>query len=309
MTSQAGYFDLQVNGFGGVDFNADGLSAEALHKACEMLRDDGAAGILATIITADESQMLDRIRRLVELQDRDELARHIIAGIHIEGPFISPVDGYRGAHRLDAVQPADSDFMKRLMDAAGGLLRLVTLAPEMDADAKTIGVLAKAGVIVSAGHTNASIDQLRQAIDSGLSMFTHLGNGCPMNLPRHDNIIQRVLSMADKLQITFIADGVHVPYFAFGNYLRIVGIDNAIIVTDATAAAGLGPGIYSLEHWQFLVGEDLVARAPDGSHLLGSAMPMSRVRANLSATFGFTSQQLDALLTNNARRAISGSHA
>jgi N-acetylglucosamine-6-phosphate deacetylase len=95
-----------------------------------------------------------------------------------------------------------------------------------------------------------------------------------------------------------------VPYFALGNYLRIVGIDRAIIVTDATAAAGLGPGIYSLEHWQFRVGEDLVARAPDGSHLLGSAMPMSRVRADLSASFGFTSPQLEQMLTKTPRRLI-----
>jgi len=304
LISQPGYFDLQVNGFGGVDFNADGLSAGALHKACEMLRDDGAVGVLATIITADESQMLSRIRRLAELRDRDELARKIIAGIHIEGPFILAVDGYRGAHRLDAVRIAEVDLMKRLMDAAGELLRIVTLSPEVDPGGKIVGLLDRAGIVVSAGHTNASIDQLRQAIDNGLSMFTHLGNGCPMNLPRHDNIIQRVLSMASKLHITFIADGVHVPYFALANYLHVVGIDNAIIVSDSTAAAGLGAGIYSLEHWQFHVGEDLAARAPDGSHLLGSAMPMSRVRAKLGETFGFTPSELDALLKENAARAI-----
>ena len=229
----------------------------------------------------------------------------MIAGIHIEGPFISPIDGYRGAHRLNAVREADVDFMQRLCDAAGGLLRVVTLAPEMDERGTVISLLAKAGVVVSAGHTNASLDQLTRAIDHGLSMFTHLGNGCPMNLPRHDNIIQRVLSFAGKLRITFIADGVHVPYVALGNYLRIVGIENAIIVTDATAAAGLGPGTYSLEHWQFVVGDDLVARAPDGSHLLGSAMPMSQVRERLRTFLGFDSRQLDALLMNNGRRALS----
>lgn len=297
------YFDCQVNGFGGVDFNTDGLSAEDLRKVCELLRADGADGVMATIITAGETQMISRIRRLVELRERDDLVRRTIAGIHIEGPFISPVDGYRGAHRLEAVREADPDLMQRLLDAVGGLPCIVTLAPETDQNAKTVAMLNRAGAVVSAGHSNASIDQMRRAIDNGLSMFTHLGNGCPMNMPRHDNIIQRVLSLADRLCISFIADGVHVPYFALRNYLQRVGFGNAIIVSDATAAAGLGPGTYSLEHWEFKVGEDLAAWAPDGSHLLGSAMPMSRVRRNLASDLKLTAQEIDGLTRENARLA------
>src|SRR4051812_5667863 len=114
------YFDLQVNGYAGVDFQSDDLTAAELHAACLALRADGVAGILATIITEDVAVMSRRLRRLLELRERDAVAQSIIAGFHIEGPFISPIDGYRGAHPLDAVRPADADSMRRLLDAAGG---------------------------------------------------------------------------------------------------------------------------------------------------------------------------------------------
>src|SRR2546421_12885353 len=121
MGDSAGYFDLQVNGYFGVDFQSDDLSADDLHRACAALRNDGVAGILATIITEDLAKMARRLARIVELRERDPLVRDVIGGIHIEGPFISPVDGYRGAHPKDAVRPADRDAMNRLLDAAGGL--------------------------------------------------------------------------------------------------------------------------------------------------------------------------------------------
>src|ERR1700722_14752125 len=102
-----GYFDVQVNGYAGVDFNQDNLSAKDLHHACQHLRSDGADGILATIITETEELMVRRIGRIVELRKADELAQSLIAGIHIEGPFINPKDGYRGAHPADAIRTAD----------------------------------------------------------------------------------------------------------------------------------------------------------------------------------------------------------
>src|SRR2546421_3236716 len=191
MRNPAGYFDLQVNGYAGIDFQDDDLTAEQLHHACTALRTHGVARILATIITEQAATMERRLKRVVELRAADPVAREVIAGMHIEGPFISPIDGYRGAHPRDAVCPADRDMMLRLLDAAGGLTRLVTLAPENDPGFAVTTMLAKQNIRVSAGHTNASLDQLKAAIDAGLSMFTHLGNGCPMQIHHHDNIIQR----------------------------------------------------------------------------------------------------------------------
>lgn len=298
------YFDLQVNGYGGVDFNHDDLSTDDLHRACQKLTADGVAGILATIITEQVEVMCARLARLAELRQRDPLTERTIVGLHVEGPFISPRDGYRGAHPADAVIPADLDTMRRLLDAGGGLIRLVTLAPECDADFRVTKMLIRSGVRVSAGHTDASLDELRGAIDAGLSLFTHLGNGCPMTMHRHDNIVQRALSLRDRLWLCFIADGVHVPLFALKNYLDLAGNDRAIIITDAIAPAGLGPGRYTLGRWDLSIGEDLVARSPDGSHFVGSAMTMPDTSQNLMEKLGFSPRQCQVLLRDNARRAL-----
>ena len=301
-----GYFDIQVNGYGGIDFNQDDLSPEGLHTACEHLRADGVDGILATIITEELQQMAERLRRLVRLRCDDPLARDVIVGVHIEGPFLSDKQGYRGAHPLDPLQPASVDAMKLLLDATDGLLRLVTLAPEQDQTCKVIRYLADQDIVVSAGHCDPSLDQLRAAIDAGLSMFTHLGNGCPMHLHRHDNVIQRTLSLAQSnpIWLCFIADGVHVDMPALGNYLRLAGMDRAIVVTDAVAPAGLGPGRYTVGRWDLQIGEDLVSRSPDGSHWVGSAKSMSQCVENLRDHLGLNQEEIDLLVSTNPRRAV-----
>lgn len=304
MHNDSGCFDLQVNGYGGVDFNQDDLTAAQLHTACERLAAAGVAGVVATIITEAIDKMVHRLSNLARLRESDALAQQIIAGLHIEGPFLNETPGYRGAHPADAIRPADVATMQRLLDAAPGLTRLVTLAPERDARYRVIRMLAERGITVSAGHCDPSLDELKAAIDAGLSMFTHLGNGCPLLLPRHDNIIQRVLSLSDQLWLCFIADGVHVPFTALGNYLRAAGLERCIVVTDAIAPAGLGPGNYTVSRWNLVIGPDMVARAPDGSHLIGSAITMPQSVANLQQELGLSAADAHKLTGENPQRAI-----
>jgi N-acetylglucosamine-6-phosphate deacetylase len=299
------FIDLQVNGYAGVDFNADGLTAEQLHSACEALERDGVACILATIITDTLGAMAGRLARLVELRAKDDLAERLIGGLHIEGPFISAEYGYVGAHPQDAARPAERDAMQRLLDAAGGLARIVTLAPENDMGCSVTKLLADQGVVVSAGHTNASLEVLRGAIDAGLSMFTHLGNGCPATMPRHDNIIQRVLSLADELWISFIADGVHVPPFVLANYFKCTRPDRTIVVSDAIAAAGLGPGRYTLGRREVQVGEDLAVRSEDGTHLVGSAVTMRRAAEVLHDDVGLDDKTITKFTTTNSKGLLA----
>jgi N-acetylglucosamine-6-phosphate deacetylase len=298
------YIDLQLNGYKGIDFNSDELSAEALHGACELLRADGVAGVLATVITDALDRMAARLAKIAAIRRDDPLVREVICGVHIEGPFLNETPGYVGAHPPEHVRPASVEAVKQLLDAADGLTRLVTLAPERDPGVRVTRFLAEQGAIVSAGHCDASLDQLRAAIDAGLSMFTHLGNGCPMLLHRHDNIIQRVLSLADRLLVCFIADGVHVAYPALGNYLRCVGPERAIVVTDGTAAAGLGPGRYTVGSQEILIGEELVAWAPDRSHLIGATATMPQVAAKLERDLGLSRAAVLQLITTNPRRAL-----
>jgi N-acetylglucosamine-6-phosphate deacetylase len=256
------YFDLQVNGYAGVDFNKDDLTADELHKVCVRMKSDTVESFLPTIITEHLDVMAKRLACLADLRAKDPLAKSLIPGFHIEGPFINETVGYKGAHPVDAIRPADEDAMKKLLDAAGGLTKLVTLAPERDPGLNVTRLLAKQNITIAAGHCDATTDELNAAADAGLTLYTHLGNGCPMQIHRHDNIVQRVLSLRDKITPTFIADGAHVPFFALKNYLDLVGIDRAIVVTDAIAPAGLGPGKYTLGRWELVIKEDLVARAP-----------------------------------------------
>jgi len=304
MPGNLSYIDLQLNGYRGVDFNAHALRAQSCHAACKALRADGVAGVLATIVTDGLDGMAARLARIAELQRKDPLVARTILGLHVEGPFLDPGQGYAGAHPRQWIRPADEDAMKRLVDAGDGLVRIVTLAPEHDPGLKVTRWLAKQKIIVSAGHCNPSLDQLRAAIDAGLSMFTHLGNGCPMFLHRHDNIIQRVLGLADHLWICFIGDGVHIPYSTLANYLRCVPANHAIIVSDAISAAGRGPGRYTIGSQTVDVGKDRIARAPDGSHFMGAAATMRQIAAGLRDKAGLDKATIQRLMLTNPARAI-----
>ncbi len=297
--SSNGYVDLQINGYAGVDFNQDDLTLEQMQEVCAALQRDGVASILATIITDSIPKMRARIERIVTLRQEDPVIARLVPGIHIEGPFISPIPGYVGAHPRDQACQATWDEMALLLDAADGLACIVTLAPEQDPHQEVTRKLARQGVIVAAGHTNASLDELNACIDHGLSLFTHLGNGCPMQMHRHDNIIQRALSRSDALHYSFIADGAHVPFFALRNYLKIAGLDRSIVVTDAISAAGCGPGRFRLGDQVVEVGADSVPRAMDHSHLVGSGTPMPRMAENLARHLHLTPAEITQLTRTN----------
>lgn len=306
MTDNAGYVDLQVNGYAGVDFNDDQLTGEALRLACDQLAADGAVGILATVITDELDKMCDRMQKLAQLRSQDAAIEAMIWGVHIEGPFISSAPGYVGAHPAVAVRPADVDSMRRLLEAADGLVRIVTLAPECDAGFAVTKLLDRFGVRVSAGHCDPTLGQLEAAIDAGLAMFTHLGNGCPGQLSRHNNIIQRVLSLADRLWISWIADGVHIPYPTLGNYLRCAGIERSVIVTDAISAAGKGPGVFSIGGRSVHVDQRGATRyADDPSHLVGSAATMPMMVAGLQRELGLSHEAINQLTCTTPRAVLS----
>jgi N-acetylglucosamine-6-phosphate deacetylase len=299
MQARSGFVDLQVNGYAAVDFNADKLVTEDVAAVCRRLRDDGVAGILATVITANIDAMCRRLANICRACEADESIAAVIWGVHIEGPFLNEQPGYIGAHPADCARLADVDTMKWLLEAAGGMARYVTLAPERDEGNRVTRYLAEQGIRVAAGHCNPSLDELRAGIDAGLSLFTHLGNGCPTTLPRHDNIIQRALSLSDRLYIGFIADGVHVPFVALKNYLKCCGCERAFVVTDAICGAGLGPGEYTIGDQKVVVDENLATWAADRSHLVGSAGTMPRSAENLSRALGLDERQIQLLMVEN----------
>jgi len=294
------YFDIQVNGYAGVDFNQNNMSLNELTQACDKLAQDGVEGVLATIITANFSDMITRVKNLVKYRKQNVLVANMIKGIHLEGPFINGDDGFRGAHPKEFILRPTVALMAQMLDACDGLLRLVTLAPEKDEDNLVTKYLHHQGIIVSAGHCDPSFEQLKKAVIEGLSMFTHLGNGCPQLLHRHDNIIQRALSLKDSLWLCFIADGHHVPFHSLKNYIDLVGVDRVIITTDAMAAAGAKQGLYTLSNITLEVGEDRVVREPGKSNFAGSAIDMKSSAENLAKQLGLTAEQIHKVTYANA---------
>ncbi len=303
----AGMVDVQVNGYMGFDFNSDDLSIDGLRQACEALRADGVDHILATIITDEVGLMAGRLSKIAKACDEDPLIGSLICGLHVEGPFINETPGFVGAHPIPAVRPASIDAMQTLLDAGAGLVRLVTLAPERDADMAVTRYLSEQNIIVSAGHCDSSIEELKRAIDAGLSMFTHLGNGCPGQMHRHDNIIQRVLSLTDQLWVSFVADGIHVPFFALHNYLERIGYSRAIVTTDAMLAAGLGPGTYPMGGKEVSVDERGVTRfvGGDDSFFVGCAATFPMMLDRLRSEIGLDEATLGKLVNDNPRRLLN----
>lgn len=297
--------DLQLNGYKGVDFNADGLTAADLRRACQAVQADGGGRMLATVITDQLDRMVARIGRLAELREADSTVADVMAGIHVEGPFISPRPGFVGAHPAAHVLPAHVAAAEVLVAAGRGLVRLVTLAPEHDAGLATTRWLADRGILVSAGHCDPSADTLARAVDAGLAAFTHLGNGCPLELHRHDNIIQRVLATDGLRWVMLIPDGVHLPPPLVRTMIRALGIDRVIAVTDATAAGGMGPGIFSLASRDVLVDAGGAAWAADRSHLVGSTASMGRIREVLRRDVGLAENDVVRLTATNPARALA----
>jgi N-acetylglucosamine-6-phosphate deacetylase len=298
------FFDIQVNGYAGIDFNSPGITADALYHACKKLKKDGVQGILVTIITAETEYMIKCLQRISHLREQENLLKEMIYGFHIEGPFLNKKPGYRGTHNPAWIKNADIELMKKLLEAASGLTRIVTLAPEVDGGFRVTKMLAENNIVVSAGHCDTSLEQLNAAIDNGLSMFTHLGNGCPSELPRHDNIIQRVLSLKDKLWISFISDGLHIPLFILKNYLAVTGYTKVIITTDAMAAASAKPGVYTLGSVKLEVGRDKIVREPGKNNFAGSSITMRESSRLLQDILNISREKIKRLMSVNPLKVI-----
>jgi len=303
-----GYVDLQVNGYQGVDFNQPHRSVAELRFAADAMLNDGVRQALPTIITGSIAAMSDCIRALRTAIESDPVCRAVYAGIHIEGPFLSRKPGFIGAHPPEHALESNPTALAELIDCGGGLVRLVTLAPEVDSDGALTRYLVARGVIVSAGHTDASLEDLDRCLDAGLRLFTHLCNACPPEMNRHDNIIYRALRRSDRLHYTLIADGFHVPKLLFENLLNWVPSTHLAVVSDAISAAGLGPGTYRLAGREVAIGADKAARDPSGKHFVGSACSMRDADQWLTNVLELNTELRQQLLSDNPLRWLQGTY-
>lgn len=301
-----GLIDLQVNGFGGLDFNRVGITADTLDLALADLARTGVTALLPTIITGPAGRMVSVLRELDEAVTASRLGPHMVAGYHIEGPFLSPEDGFSGAHDSAHMSAAKLELIDDLQENASRAIKLVTLAPEVTGAIEMIRVLTGRGIQVAIGHSNANQEQISAAVDAGVTLCTHLGNGLPRMLHKTDNTIFWQLA-EDRLTAMFIADGIHVPRAALQTMLRAKGQNRTILTTDAVSAAGTstGPGFYTLGAAEIERSQDGSVRIPGSDYLAGSSATMDQMLRDMMAWFGLTVPMLVQFMRENPLRFIS----
>ncbi|OPG90426.1 N-acetylglucosamine-6-phosphate deacetylase [Chryseobacterium mucoviscidosis] len=257
-----GLVDLQVNGGWGLDLNTAPLCPDTVLQLTRKLQSQGVTSYCPTLITNSSVQLVEVASTIAKAVRLNRDAAEGIVGIHLEGPFLSPEDGPRGAHPRQHIVPPDWEALSRWQDAADGLIRIITLSPEWPGSASFIARCCESGILVSIGHTAATPEQIREAISAGAVMSTHLGNGAHLMLPRHPNYLWEQLA-ADELYGCMIADGHHLPLSVLAVILRMKR-NRAILVSDAVSLSGMPPGSYHLH-----IGGDVVLTAEGRLHLAG----------------------------------------
>lgn len=276
-----GWVDLQINGHGGQEFSSRSLTVERVGQIVRRQAADGVVRFCPTVTTADFDTLAHALGTIAAACEAcDDVAGRVLA-IHLEGPYLSPHDGPRGAHPRQHCRPPDWDEFQRLQQAARGRIGLVTLSPEYDRAAEVIARLVASGVVVAIGHTAADGQQIRRAVDAGATLSTHLGNGAHLSLPRHPNYLWDQLA-EDRLSASLIVDGHHLPPSVVKTFVRAKSPQRVILISDLSGMAGLPPGRYQTElcELEILDDERLVVAGQDRL-LAGASQPIGVGVANV----------------------------
>jgi len=284
-----GLIDNRVNGFAGVSFSLGGsdLTEEGIVKATRELWKTGVTTYLPTLTTNSREMMLDNLTILARAMENEELAGSI-PGFHLEGPYINPADGYRGAHPIQFVRLPDWEEFMELYEASGKRIIQITLAPEMEGALDFISRCNELGIVVALGHHNASSEIVTAAIDRGAKIATHLGNGAANMINRHHNPFWSQLA-DDRLHISIICDGFHLLPEEIKVFYKVKGIEKIILTSDVTSFATLKPGMYQTETGETIeLREDGLLHYPAQHCLYGSASPLTKSIEYISKVTGCT---------------------
>ncbi|HWC98722.1 MAG TPA: N-acetylglucosamine-6-phosphate deacetylase [Candidatus Sulfopaludibacter sp.] len=296
-----GWIDLQVNGFAGVDYNNAATPHAEIERSLHTLFSTGVTRFYPTVITGAPDSMTASLRNLAAA--REALPNgEAMEGFHVEGPFISPEEGPRGAHPKQWVRKPDLDEYRRWQDAAAGRVRIVTLAPEWPEAPRFIEEVTSQGVVVSIGHTQATSAQIADAVSAGATLSTHLGNGAHGVMRRHPNYIWDQLA-EDRLMADFIVDGIHLDAAFLKVAVRAKTVDRSVLVTDAAPPAAAAPGRYYIADQPVDLREDGRVVLAGQERLAGSALRMDRGIENLMRLAGLALGDAVRMATVNAARA------
>ncbi|MCX4686359.1 N-acetylglucosamine-6-phosphate deacetylase [Kitasatospora purpeofusca] len=258
-----GFVDLHVHGGGGASY-ASGIAEEALRAARTHL-EHGTTTTVASTVTGEIDDLARQAAVLSELAEDG-----VIAGVHFEGPFISR--NRCGAHRPDLLRDPDPALVRKLVDAARGHARMVTLAPELPGGLDSVRMLADLGVIAAVGHTDSDYTRTLEAIGAGATVATHLFNAMPGIAHRAPGPIVALLE-DERVTVELINDGVHLHPSVLDLAYGTAGASRVALITDAMGAAGMGDGLYPLGPLQVEV-KDGVARLVEGGAIAGSTLTL-----------------------------------
>ncbi|MGH1482306.1 MAG: N-acetylglucosamine-6-phosphate deacetylase [Geminicoccales bacterium] len=275
-----GLFDLQVNGFAGVDFNDPSITPKTVDHALEAMLADGVTGCLPTIITAHVEELEERFQALDSALAASRLGPRMVPGYHLEGPFLNDQPGYHGCHPRTAMSDPKMGLIDRLAAKIRRPILLVTLAPERAGGTAFVQALVKSGKAVAVGHSAATYTDIKLAADAGMSLSTHLGNGLPASLPKLENTLLAQLA-EPRLKACLIADGHHLRPNALGALVRLKGRDKCVLVTDAVLAAGAEPGAYRFAGMDVISSENGSVSTSAGNGLAGSALHLDQAVRNI----------------------------
>lgn len=268
-----GLIDVQVNGFAGHDLSSPTVTPDDVSAVARALWSAGVTRFCPTVTTGSRERMIASLRAIAAAAEGDRITRHAVVGVHLEGPYISPEDGPRGAHPREHVRPPSWEELQAFQDAARGLIRLVTLAPEMPGALRAIELASESGLVVALGHHAASGEQIRAAVRAGARLSTHLGNGAHALLPRHPNYIWDQLA-EDALWASIIVDGHHLPPAVVKCFVRAKGVGRLLLVSDAVHVAGLPPGRYEFGDQAIELGASGRVSLAGTPYLAGSSLSL-----------------------------------
>ncbi len=294
-----GLIDIQINGYMGIDFADEDLTIEMIREATRVLWERGVTSFLPTLTTADHESLMNSFSILSHALDDKEIGNSI-PGFHLEGPYISPVQGFRGAHLEKYIREPDWNEFMEYQHAAKNGIKMITVAPEMEGAVSFIQKCNQEGIIVALGHHNGNAMEIKAATDAGASLSTHLGNGCANMIDRHNNPLWPQLA-DDRLSATLIVDGYHLNQEEVVSFYKVKGNDRTILVSDALDLAGLEPGEYTRGE-RTVVLTPHVVKFPAENVLAGAASPITFCVGNMMKFTGCSlSEAIQMASTNPAR--------
>lgn len=295
-----GLIDNQVNGYRGVDFSDAVLTTEKMVSAVAAIRSDGVTSFVPTVITNSHEVLLRNFRNLTEaLKDND--VKDSVPGFHLEGPYISPEEGFYGCHPSAFIRKPSWDEFAQYQEAADGNIIQVTVAPEVEGCFDFIKLCTRSGVKVGIGHTNASADQINRAVDHGARLSTHLGNGCANLIDRHRNPLWPQLAN-DLLTPSIIADGHHLLPEEIRVFYKVKGAQNLILTSDVNHLIGMAPGKYVYFGSEVVYTEDGLVKNPVLNCLAGASMPLRTGVGNVMKYTGCSLGEAVYMASGNAAR-------